>query len=280
MTIEIPDVKHDSRHWKSAGHVPGGCTKRVVPIRQVRGSYSRGKVSCWIWLLPFLGLASQARADLITNGSFEAVTPVLSANGICTTDQAAYPAQDPGFYPACSASGWTGDYQIGKDATIGFAGVSFGIPQPDPDGSNALILQTEEDLAPTATQSISILSTGLYTLTFYVANRSTAGANGPQTVSVLWDDTLVAGGTFSDLSDAWTLETLDFSASAGSHSLTLEGLETSSSAVSARVSAFVDDVSLVPEAATTPEPSSFLLLGLALIALVTAVGLTRNHRVL
>ncbi len=157
------------------------------------------------WLLPFLALAPQARANLITSGSFDSISPTLSTNGICTTDNAVYPSVDPGFYPACSASGWTGIYQIGNGATIGVYGVSFGIPQPDPDGaSNALILQAELDVAPTATQSINIPTTGLYTLTFYVANRSEPTVDdGPQTVSVLLDGTAIAGGTYDDLPAAW-----------------------------------------------------------------------------
>jgi hypothetical protein len=278
MTIEKRDVKQDSQHWKSVGQVPGGCTERVAPIRQAQGSHSRKKVLCWIGLLPLLTLAPQARANLITNGSFESVTPALSTNGICTTDPAVYPAADPGDYPACFASGWTGDYQIGNGATIGFDGVSFGIPQPDPSGSNALILQAELDLAPTATQSVDIPTAGLYTLTFYVANRSTPAADDEhQTVSVLLDGAAITGGTYGDLPAAWTLETLTFSASAGSHSLTLEGMDETSGVLSANVTAFVDDVSLAPEAASTPEPSTYSLIGLALIALATAVRLTRHR---
>jgi uncharacterized protein (TIGR03437 family) len=211
------------------------------------GSTSLRKVMPWIWLLVLPGIVPQARGNLITNGSFENVAPALPTNGVCTTDPKAYPALDPGDYPACSATGWTGEYQIGKGATIGYAGVSFGIPQPDPDGNNALILQTEQNLAPTAIQSIDIPATGSYTLKFYVANRGApAGDNGPQTVSVLLDDTVLPGGVFSHLPDAWTLETLNFSASAGAHSLTFEGLKTTSSETSARVSAFIDNVSLAP----------------------------------
>ena len=226
------------------------------------------KVFGWMSVLPLLALAPQARADLITDGNFASVSPTLRTNGICTTDPAVYP------YGACTAAGWTGNYQIGNGRTVGIFGVSFGIPQPDPNGStNALILQSATHLAPTATQSITLPTAGLYTLSFYVANRSTpAGNNGPQTVSVLLDNAAIAGGIYHNLPDAWTLETLDFSASAGNHTLTLEGLTTSSSAVSAHVTAFVDDVSLLPEtvSVSTPEPSSCALLGLALIVLATA----------
>ncbi len=220
-------------------------------------------------LFALLTLAPLVKADLITNGDFSDVTPSLTTNQICTTYTAVYP------YGACSAADWTGKYQIGDDRTIGVFGVSFGIPQPDPGGAtNALILQTYfNEVTPTATQSIDIPTTGTYTLTFYAANRSApAGNNGPQTVSVLLDNSVLPGGTYSGLSGGWTQETLDFSATAGIHSLTLEGLLTSTG----DVSAFIDDVSLIPAAVSTPEPSSFSSVGLTL--LVIAAFLTSRHR--
>jgi hypothetical protein len=221
-------------------------------------------------LVPFalLALAPQVKANLITNGDFSSVTPSLKTNGICTTDPAVYP------YGSCSAEDWTGQYQIGDGRTSGIFGVSFGVPQPDPGGAtDALILQTYlHEVTPTATQSIDFPTTGVYALSFYAANRSTpAGNNGPQTVSVLLDNSLLPGGTFSKLSGAWTKESLDFSATAGIHSLTLEGLISSTG----DVSAFIDDVSLAP-AVTTPEPSTFSLV--ALVLLMAFAGLTRKRR--
>ncbi len=211
------------------------------------------------FFIPLLALATSASANLISNGSFESVTPSLTTNEICTTDTAVYP------YASCTAAGWTGNYQIGKGATVGIYGVSFGIPQPDPQGSNALILQSSGSIVDSsATQSIDIPADGTYTLTFYVANRSSpAGNNGPQTVSVLLGNKTI--DTYSNLSGSWTLETLDFSALAGDTTLTFAGLDPSSG----DVSAFIDDVSLVPEssipASTAPEPSSLALIGLAFI---------------
>jgi uncharacterized protein (TIGR03437 family) len=206
-----------------------------------------------------LGLAPQARADLITNGNFASVSPALSKNGICTTDRAVYPAVDPGYYPACTANGWTGEYQIGNGATIGYAGVSFGIPQPDPGGGNALILQAEHNLAPSAAQTISIPITGLYTLSFYVANRSSpTGDDGPQTVSVLLDNTVIPGGIYAKLPASWTLETLIFSTTVGTHSLTFEGMDETSGATGANVAAFVDDVSLIPDLPPAITPSGIV----------------------
>lgn len=200
-----------------------------------------------------LTLIPQAHANLITNGSFEDVTPVMSPNEIC------YSATGTP-YPLCTATGWTSLYQIGNGATIGVFGVSFGIPQPEPDGSHALILQETN----AATQlGIIFPTTGDYTLTFNAANRSNVN-NGPQTVALLLDGTAISGGTFTGLPAAWTLETLNFSASAGSHSITFEGLISSADAT-----AFIDNVSLVPQASSaTPEPSSLTLVALAAMALL------------
>jgi hypothetical protein len=231
-----------------------------------------------MYLLFLVVLAPQVKANLITNGNFGSISPSIPANGICTTNPAVYPAVDPGAYPLCSASGWSGNYQIANGSSIGVFGVSFGVPQPYPNGAaNALILQAELDLAPTATQSINLPTAGLYTLSFYLANRSTPAVDdGPQTVSVLLDGTAIAGGTYSGLPHTWTLESLTFDAAAGTHSLTLEGLDETSGAIAANVSAFVDDVSLA-SATSVPEPTASSLLGLAFMVLATALRATRKR---
>lgn len=209
-----------------------------------------------VWLLPLLALAPNADANLITNGSFETVTPVLPASGICTTDTAVYP------YSACTATGWTGNYQIGSGATNGPIG-SFGIPQPDPDGQNALILQSGGSVVYTsATQSVTIPTAGFYTLTFYIANRTNFG--GPQTITISLDGSAVTGGVYSNLAGTWTMETLTFDATAGGHSLTFSGLDPSSG----DDSAFIDDVALN---SATPEPSTTALFVLSFLGIAVAL---------
>lgn len=123
-------------------------------------------------------------------------------------------------------------------------------------------------MVPSATQSFDAPVTGLYTLTFFAANRDSPSlptVNGPQTLTVSLDGVDISGGIYTALPTIWTLETLNFTATSGLHSLTFGGLADSSK----DVSAFVDDVSLVP---STPEPSS---LALALMLLPAGVVFRR-----
>jgi hypothetical protein len=213
-----------------------------------------------------LTLTPQVRGTLITNGGFENLTTTVPANGVCTNDPSVLP------FNSCVATGWTGTYQIGNGPGNGNGG-SFHIPQPDPNGNNALILQTSFNVVSSnATQSLSIPTDGVYALSFFVANRS-AGATspGPQTVSVSWDGSVVPSGVYTTIPTAWTKETLDIDTTSGSHTLTFSGLATP---VGFDASAFIDDVSLAPKPSATPEPSSGLLIGLGCILLA---GTTRKR---
>jgi hypothetical protein len=156
--------------------------------------------------------------NLISNGSFETVVPALPANTYCGT-------------PNCTASNWSGSYQLGNGAAS-----PWDIPQPDPNGNNALILQRQEY----ATQSITLPVSGAYELNFYIANRSLSGYSGAQTVTVSLDSVLLKGGTFGELPYTWTQESLSLSATAGAHTLTFTGLGNNGG----DVTAFVDEVSL------------------------------------
>lgn len=172
------------------------------------------------WLVaPTLLLSSLALGqNLIANSSFETVVPALPADTYCAT-------------PSCTASGWSGSYQIGNGVAS-----PWNIPQPDPNGANALILQKQAS----ATQSITLPFAGTYELAFYIANRSFSGYSGPQTVTVSLDGVLLKGGTFGELPYTWTQESLSLSASAGTHTLTFTGLGDNGG----DVTGFVDEVSL------------------------------------
>jgi hypothetical protein len=238
---------------------PSPCNQSTTALSEPnrKSRFLQAMLGC-IWMLPLFAGTSATSANLITNGSFETVSPALPVNGICTTDTSVYP------YSACSAPGWTGNYQIGNGATIGIGGSSFGIPQPDPDGKNALILQSSgSQVFTSAAQSFDIPTDGVYTLTFYAANRSNI-LTGPQTVTVTLDGSTLAGGTLTSLPAAWKLETLTFAGTAGNHTLTFSGLDPSPS----DISVFIDDVSVDT---ASPEPSAFLMMGLGLLALFKAI---------
>jgi hypothetical protein len=197
--------------------------------------------------------------NLIANGSFETVAPALPANSYCGT-------------PSCTAADWSGSYQIGNGAAS-----PWDIPQPDPNGVNALILQKQAS----ASQSITLAFAGTYDLAFYIANRSLSGYSGPQTVTVSLDGVLIKGGTFGDLPYTWTQESLSFSASAGAHTLTFTGLGDNGG----DVTAFVDEVSLqridIPTTTTLKVAPSTAPQGtpISLTALVAAANATPSGTV-
>ncbi len=177
-------------------------------------------------LIPALLLsASAVGQNLISNGSFETTSPPVSTNGVCGTVSS---------LPTCTVTDWTGTNIVGNGPG-NVNGASYGIPQPDPNGVNALILQGTDS----ASQQVTLPVSGEYSLTLYLANRSNEDS-GPQTVTVSLDSVLIEGGTFATIPYSWTKEALSFSATAGSHTLTLAGLGDSG----ADVSAFVDEVTL------------------------------------
>jgi hypothetical protein len=73
---------------------------------------------------------------------------------------------------------------------------------------------------------------------------------------VLLDFVALAGGTFTPSLVQWNPETVTFSTTAGSHTLTFQGKVDSNDD-----SAFIDKVSLVGSAPPVPEPGSLALLG-------------------
>jgi hypothetical protein len=214
----------------------------------------------WGGVMLAMSTPSFALPNLITNGSLETVTPGFSTFNVCTTITGT-------VYALCTATGWTGAYQIGKGPTPGI-GPTFTVPQPEPDGSDVLILQGGPASAAATTQ-FDVATAGTYQLSFFIANRSTPGFNGPQTVQLQLDGKLVNGGTFSQLPATWAHELLPLALSVGTHNLTFQGFDPSG----ADVTAFVDNVALTaPQAAPEPGGWALTLVG------ITALSLLRSRR--
>lgn len=196
-----------------------------------------------------------AMANLIGNGSFESTSVPLTTNGICTTYQSVYP------YSYCEATGWSGLYQIGNSQTIGIQGSSFSIPQPDPDGSNALIIQTFfNQVSPSASTTFTSPAGGDYFLNLYAANRAYSSSYGPQDLMFFVDGGNTPVLTLTNLPFSWAQYSTTFHLGGGVHTLTIAGLTTSTK----DVTAFVDNISLT----AVPIPGAYALFvsGLLLIS--------------
>jgi hypothetical protein len=190
-------------------------------------------------LFAFPLTANAAPTNLISNGAFEKLSGSPTAgNEVCGTPTSVTQ------YGVCTAVGWDGSYQIGEGAGNVDTGGSFNIPQPHPDGGNALILEFASD----ATQVFNVEAPGVFTLTFQLANRSSPGISGPQTVEVLLNGNVLAGGTFTNIPATWTKETILFTAKAGSNTLTFEGLGIPGE----DVTAFVNGVLILERRALNP----------------------------
>jgi hypothetical protein len=199
-----------------------------------------------------MAAAPMARADLMTDGSFENVTPSLTFNNICSSS-VAY------SFCACTATDWSGTYQIASGSS------AFGIPQPDPDGVDVAVLQSlANGTTPSLSQVIDFGSSSSFTLDFFLLNR---GGYNPQTVTVELDGTPITGGSFTP-GTVWEEDAVTFSTTAGDHTLTFVG---STEDVDDQT-AFLDDVTLN----SAPEPSSLMLMGTGLLA--GFVGLIRRKK--
>ena len=187
---------------------------------------------------------AHANANMLQNGNFATVTGMLPNGGNCSSNPTAFSG------PFCVATDWTGAYQIAN------GNGAIGVPQPDPSGSNSLLLQTIGNMASaSATQTFAAPSAGEYELTFYAAN---AVQGVEQTLSVSIDDALIA--TFNAFPTTWAEQTVYFEAKAGQKTVTLSG----ASAVRGDANIFVNNVTISNVA---PEPGVFALLGVGLVGL-------------
>ena len=186
-------------------------------------------------------LAANAQ-NLVTNGSFETVTPPVTS----TIYTSSY-----GSLPTNAVSNWAFGISAGSayDGIVTSGG--FGV-QVIEDGSNAAFVQ--------GTGSISqrvVLSAGSYNLSFYAIGRTSAnGGNGadPTTVSVgsLLNQTFTPNNASENSINDWTLYSYDFTvASAGSYTLQFSGNDPFIGGSSDHMT-ILDNVSLVAVSAIPP----------------------------
>jgi hypothetical protein len=205
----------------------------------------------------------EARANLITNPSFEATSPAVVAGtfGLFT----------PG---STGITGWT---VVGNGGTdIGVTTTTFtqsGISFPAEDGLNWVDLtglNTNNDTEGLQ-QAIATIIGDSYTLTFWVGNVDSPGTGFgvTSTVDVLANGTPLGAFTNSCTACTTTLNWMQFSRTftASSTSTTLTFLNGDPSNDNSNG---LDNVSLVdngPASSAVPEPSSIALLGIPLLGL-------------
>lgn len=194
--------------------------------------------------------ALPARADLLVNGSFDAAGPSFAGTG-------SYCYLGIGDYRECgSVPGWSGSFPLIAANSGPWHNPSTNGGWTSAQGAVLAGLQNTSFLAQTLT-----LAGGTYTLTWLDSNRKNYGDGNSYQVQL--DGQTLATYTTAR-GDAWDANTLTFTATAGQHTLRLQGLRTSGDGTS-----FVDDLKLTQVAAQVPEPQSAALvaLGLGIVAL-------------
>ena len=175
-------------------------------------------------IFALLGL-QPASAQVVTNATFE--LPVLLASSSLASYQ-------PGF----NVPGWTFLSASGVNAAglISPPG-DYAAPMA-PDGSQIAFLQ---EASAAFSQTITLPAAGPCVLTYFVAGRPTNGTYGGNvTYSVLLDSSLLVTNATTTNGQAFTLQTVTFTATAGSHLLTF----TNSPTIVGDNTAFFDDIQI------------------------------------
>lgn len=195
------------------------------------------------------GVAAPAQANLLTNGSFEAAVPGLSAGAYC-------------YLPSCGpVPGWTGGAPV-IAATSGAWGNPGGLGGYAY-GDQLIGLQNTSHM-----EQVVQLAAGSYHLSWADAGRSGYYATA---YDVFFEGTLLNATSFGTTpGQAWTRRSLDFIAT-GAGELRFQGYYNIDG------TAFIDDVVLTARTAQVPEPQSFALVALALLGLGAASRRRRTH---
>ena len=167
----------------------------------------------------------RAWAQVVTNGSFE--LPVLPASSSLASYQS-------GFH----VPGWTFLSVSGVNAAGLISPPSDYAAPLAPDGAQVAFLQ---EASASFSQTITVPAAGPCVLTYFVAGRPNNGTSGGSvTYSVLLDSTILVTNAVTTDGQGFTLQTVPFTATAGSHLLAF----INSATLAGDNTAFFDDIQI------------------------------------
>jgi hypothetical protein len=233
-------------------------------------------------------LALPARASLVFNGSFETVSGPTSSfsledpssNEDALTDWSISGTPDGNEILNCVVMGGATTNLCGPDEFGG--GLYFWVnPGESPDGGNYYTADGDQNFSLPLQQTVTgLVSGGTYTLSFYQAAAQQDQPSDDLPTTDYWQVTLGSQTLDSAVMDdaaegdvPWESQTLTFTATAASEVLSFLAVGTNGQPPFA----LLDGVSLT-DPSQTPEPGTFMLIGIGLLAIPIATRLRKKRR--